>query len=216
MSSRIIAQADEKWSAATDLEGARARDRFMAENAAWLLEQAGPGAKMVLWAHNGHIGGAPWGWPPVVVPRMGTHLKERYGEALILCGFAFYAGGCVAYAPGGVALQVHQVPPPPADSYEAAFRQAGLPHLFLDLRGLRSEAPATAWLAGPRGLRYIGAGYDAAQPDAYVVPVSLPRQFDLVLYVEGTTPSHPLFPFGPPADTAAVMTSSAVTTGLAG
>jgi erythromycin esterase len=29
-----------------------ARDRYMAENAGWLLDQAGPGAKIVLWAHN--------------------------------------------------------------------------------------------------------------------------------------------------------------------
>ncbi len=32
------------------------RDRYMAENAAWLLEQGGAGAKIVLWAHNAHVG----------------------------------------------------------------------------------------------------------------------------------------------------------------
>jgi erythromycin esterase len=33
-----------------------ARDRYMAENTGWLLDQAGPDAKIVLWAHNYHVG----------------------------------------------------------------------------------------------------------------------------------------------------------------
>src|SRR5436190_23875503 len=50
-SARIVLQAESVF--ASDDYGSR--DLYMAENTSWLLEQAGPEAKIVLWAHNGHV-----------------------------------------------------------------------------------------------------------------------------------------------------------------
>jgi len=36
------------------------RDRYMAENVTWLLSRAGTNAKMILWAHNQHVGTTPY------------------------------------------------------------------------------------------------------------------------------------------------------------
>ncbi|HEX5505679.1 MAG TPA: erythromycin esterase family protein [Thermomicrobiales bacterium] len=140
------------------------------------------------------------GWPP----------PPGYHEALLLRGFDFYAGSFYAVGGTGEAPRVYQASPAPPDSYEAAFRQADLPRMILDLRDAPPDTPGTAWLPGPRRFRQIGAGYDPAHPDDYFIRVSLPREFDVVVSFQDTSPSHPLFPFGPPADSAGAPTGCAV------
>jgi erythromycin esterase-like protein len=51
-----------------------ARDKFMADNVIWIKENYGsPDAKLMLWAHNGHIAHASL----AKARRMGYYLKER-------------------------------------------------------------------------------------------------------------------------------------------
>ena len=50
---RIAAQAAQTKSCAG---GGLYRDQCMAENVAWILDHAPPGSRIVLWAHNGHVG----------------------------------------------------------------------------------------------------------------------------------------------------------------
>ena len=65
--------------------GTAQRDQYMAENAAWLLDQAGPEARMVLWAHNLHVQRGSLGGQLA----MGAHLHSRYGAGMVVVGFAF-------------------------------------------------------------------------------------------------------------------------------
>jgi len=63
------------------------RDRSMADNVKWILDH-NPDAKIVLWAHNGHVSTADIvGYKP-----MGTELREMFGEKMIVFGFAFNQG----------------------------------------------------------------------------------------------------------------------------
>ncbi len=50
-----------------------ARDQAMADNVRWLLEEKFPGQKIVLWAHDGHVGAVPY----FGFKTMGTHLREN-------------------------------------------------------------------------------------------------------------------------------------------
>lgn len=163
------------------------RDRSMAENVAWLLEQAGPDAKIVLWAHNGHVAVAQ------SYRSMGSYLRERYGKEMVVFGFTFYSGACnaVTQRPGGESgkLTTHQVPPPPPATYESYFHSAGIPRFFLDLRNVRSGAPATDWLQGPRYLRHISAVYNDCYPENSFWETQLPEVFDVIIYFESTSPS---------------------------
>ena len=76
----------------------RVRDRSMADNIRWILEHEGPGTKMVVWAHNGHVAtsaayGMEW---------MGYHLRKQYGSDMVVFGFAFNQGSFQAIeSPGG-------------------------------------------------------------------------------------------------------------------
>lgn len=171
-----------------------ARDRYMAENVTWLLGRAGSDAKMILWAHNEHVGTLPYGDTTVAgmgIKSMGMWLRERYGVTMRVVGQTFYVGACNAVE--GTVTEV-AVPPPPPDSYEKAFHETGLSRLIVDLRGMQPGTIATDWLAGPHRLRLIGASYDEAAADKYFSSVPLPQKFDALISFENGTATQ-LLPF---------------------
>jgi len=160
------------------------RDAFMAENALWLLEQAGPAARIVLWAHNGHVQRAPDGFDS-----MGAYLDRQLGTQMVVFGFAFGQGTCTAVGTAG-GLGPQTVPPPIADSYEATFDSAALPRFLLDTRGLSRGAPGPDWLLDAHLHRSIGALYDSSRPTQYFQRVRLSRLYDVVVYFQDTGASR--------------------------
>jgi erythromycin esterase len=190
---RIVLQAE-------DSSGDQAyalRDRYMAENVTWLLDQAGPEAKIVLWAHNGHVGTSP--------KAMGMHLRERYGDEMVIFGFSFYSGGFNAIrmndGSGPQGMTEFQIALPPEGSYEHYFHSTGWPRFFLDLRDIQAGSPATDWLLAPHPFRSIGAVYDQSAPRNFFQTASLPRTFDVLIYLQDTTPSVLLGRQAYPAET---------------
>jgi erythromycin esterase len=193
-SARVVLQYE-------DMESVRtpgARDLYMAENTIWLLDQAGPDGKIVLWAHNGHVADNPtYG----AAASMGHHLRSEYGDDMVIVGFDFYQGEfrAVTGLPGGSygSLQVHSVGVPPRFSYEYYFHSAGFERLMLDLRGVAMGTTATSWLAGPRKMRSIGSVFTPSNPAIYLYDVSLPSRYDLVIYFDDTRAAIGL-PYQPP------------------
>src|SRR4029077_19419670 len=59
------------------------RDAAMADNVEWILQQ-NPGAKIVLWAHNGHVKKQPLA--------MGHYLDKKFGAAHLAVAFATAKG----------------------------------------------------------------------------------------------------------------------------
>jgi erythromycin esterase len=183
------------------LEAVTMRDLFMAENAAWL--ERSTGQKVVLWAHNGHVTINPqmhFGWKP-----MGAYLRERYASGYRTWGFAFFEGNfyaqlldasdptrTIAAAMLGLAANpsIQRVPNPPQDSFEYYFRKAGLPAFMLDLR---QELPV--WLSQKRRLQIVGQNlppFRVPEPDWYSFDAVLKAEFDLLIYIDKTSPSTPL------------------------
>lgn len=123
-------------------EGGNLRDASMAENVVWLLEQAGPEARAIIWAHNGHVQANPlpiqfYGeetprpvhgvWVP-----MGAHLRERYGDSMVVVGFTFLHGDFnasgIASATGSTTpFGPREVMPPVPGSCEPYLAMPGLP-----------------------------------------------------------------------------------------
>ncbi|MGI8688292.1 MAG: erythromycin esterase family protein [Thermomicrobiales bacterium] len=183
---RIVMQAEDNAAATNPA----ARDRYMAENAAWLLEQAGPGVKAVLWAHNGHVSTGT----ASEFRSMGSYLRERYGSDMRIFGFEFGAGLFNAYGQDTTNRRYYPLGPkkasvPPPDSYEAAWQRAGEPRLVIDLRQSEGDSPTEVWVRGPHPYRSIGAVYEDAKPERFFGAVSLPDWFDAVIYFAQTTPS---------------------------
>jgi erythromycin esterase len=193
-SARLVLQGEAFYSFPVDPDGLaqriELRDRFMAENVAWIVDHAGPDAKIVLWAHNAHVRSAGVDATGadgelVTLKTMGTYLRERYGRALVTVGFGFYEGSFNAVGSSGI-LGPHEVQVPERDSYEAFFRTTGLPRLIIDLRNLPSAAAARNWLMGPHPFFNVGGQY--TEPYTIDYP-RLPQTYDVLIYFQQTSPS---------------------------
>jgi len=167
---------------------ADARDRAMADNVGWLLEQTR--AKIIVWAHDGHIANSLYD----SATNMGSHLRKRYQQAYVNLGFLFHQGSFQAMdgTGGAVGLVEHTVGPAPDGYASVAFARAGKPLLVLDLRALPRRGPVHDWFAAPHILREIGASFSGDQTSSSVHV--LPRLFDAVIYVGKTTRARPLPP----------------------
>jgi erythromycin esterase-like protein len=155
--------------------GQVSRDRSMADNVKWILEQ-NPGAKIVLWAHNGHV--ATKGFSNET---MGAVLRRMYGSEMVVFGFSFNQGSFQAIPRGGGALKNFTVPPAPSGSLDATLAAARLPLFALDFRA------APEWFRQARGSRQIGAIYPEGEPYALIGDIVAPEAYDAVLFVEATT-----------------------------
>lgn len=189
-SARIVVQWEDVFHLTSSAEINATRDRYMAENVGWLIGQRPTGTRMMLWAHNLHVSRSP-NW-------MGSHLAATFGADYVNAGFAFGTGTFNAYsvaADGTSAglLGPQTAPPVAAGSVEAYAMATGLPEFLLDARQIPGASAAAA-LAGPIGLREIGAGFYVGSNASYVTPTYLPGDFDLLIYLHTSTPSQ-LLPF---------------------
>ncbi|HEY6373721.1 MAG TPA: erythromycin esterase family protein [Candidatus Sulfotelmatobacter sp.] len=163
--------------------GEKSRDQSMAENVEWIADE-NPGAKIVLWAHNGHIAYTAQYGP------MGGYLHKKFGNQLVNFGFSFNEGSFRAVETGK-SLHDFRVGPAPEGSLDHELASAGLPLFALDLRQLPQKGPVAHWFAQPRDARSIGAVYGAGQPESWsVASLRWPQAFDVILFVNDTTASH--------------------------
>lgn len=156
------------------------RDRAMAENVRWILDQEPPGTKMMLWAHNGHIATAAPVDAAADLP-MGGHLRQFFGNELVSCGFVFAQGSFRAVEMASGQIRNFTVSAPPPGSLDATLAALSIPLFAVDLR----HAPE--WFAAPHYSRQIGGGYSEATPGVWMHRVSAARDFDLLIFVDKTT-----------------------------
>jgi len=190
---QILAQNIELQSGAPNSHLA-VRDRSMAENIRWILDHEGPDAKLVAWAHNGHVATRnPW---------MGSHLRRMFGSEMVVFGFAFNQGGFQAVEmpfPSATGLRSFNVDPAPDGSLDATLASAGLSIAAIDLRKAPKEGEAAKWFSEPRATRSIGAGYGERFAANFLDKQVTPQIYDAILFVEKTTAARPLAKSDSPA-----------------
>jgi len=163
------------------------RDASMAENVTWIRDRAGPNAKIVLWAHNGHIN--------AVSNLMGGYLRTTYGNDYLTLGFAFGRGTFSAVGQSGntfLSLGTFTSNSFPKSSIEAVFNATDKPRLLLDARQIANGGTAAAQLAAPIRMRSIGCCFDPTRESAYFYSARLPADFDLLVYIASGSASQRL------------------------
>jgi erythromycin esterase len=164
------------------------RDSAMAENIRWILDREGPDAKMVVWAHNGHVATqTPW-------MGMGVHLRRALGPDMVVFGFAFNQGSFQAIElplPSKRGLRSFTVEPAPDGSFDATLAAAGLRLAVIDLHALPPSGPVAEWFAISHATRSIGAVYGEESPADFLFPQTLPDRYDGLLFIESTTAARP-------------------------
>jgi erythromycin esterase len=178
---RIVSQ----YMAVYGPDGASVRDRAMAENIQWILQQEGPDAKMVVWAHNGHVSMAE---PGMAANGMGHYLRAALGGDMVVFGFSFDHGSFQAGSGViGGGLRSFEVGPAPVGSLDQTLAQAGLKIAAIDLRRLPAMGPVEEWFSRRHGTRSIGAVFTDSLAGQYIVRIAAPRNFDAILFVDSTT-----------------------------
>ena len=174
------------------------RDQNMFDTLLAILNHRGAASKVVIWAHNSHIGDAR-------ATEMRTHgrfnlgqrVRETFGDSAYLIGFGTDHGTVAAASQWGAAMQVMQIPPSHADSYEGLFHQVKADNFLLPLRKSITANPVYELtrkkLQAERLQRAIGTMYDPADElNKHYSRVSLPRQFDEYIWFDETQAVKPL------------------------
>jgi len=184
------------------------RDMHMAETLDSLLEhfaRQGPEAKIVLWAHNSHLGdaratqmGRSGEW------NVGQLVRQKHGRDCVLIGFTTYTGTVTAASNWGGPAERKRVRPAMPSSYESLFHDAGIPAFLLTL------PPATHVAKGlrePMLERAIGVIYlPESELASHYFHARLSDQFDAVIHFDQTRAVEPLertgeWEVGEPAET---------------
>lgn len=167
------------------------RDSHMAETLDALMHHIGAKAKVVVWAHNSHLGDAratEMGQRGEL--NLGQLVRQKYGKEATLVGFTTYAGTVTAASGWDAPAERKFVRPALPRSYESLFHQAGIPNFLLHF-GKRDEV--TVKLREPHLERAIGVIYlPQSERASHYFHAQLPDQFDVVLHYDETRAVEPL------------------------
>ncbi|MFN8050161.1 MAG: erythromycin esterase family protein [Acidimicrobiales bacterium] len=184
------------------------RDQHMFETLQTVRAARGPGAKVVVWEHNSHVGDAS----ATEMGARGEHnvgmlCRRAFGDDAFLVGFGTHQGTVAAATDWGGPMEIKSVRPSLPGSYERLCHDSSVPAFALHLREPR-RPEIREELATPMLERAIGVIYrPETERQSHYFLSSLPEQFDEYIWIDETTAVHALpalpepgeadlFPFG--------------------
>jgi erythromycin esterase-like protein len=168
------------------------RDEHMTETLNALVNHFDSGrTKIVVWAHNSHLGDAratamsdrgEW--------NVGQLARERFGNRVFSIGFSTFSGSVTAARDWGDPAERRRVRPGLRGSYEELFHRSEVPRFWLDLR---EQNAATTMLRQRRIERAIGVIYrPETERWSHYFETCLPEQFDAIIHLDETRALEPL------------------------
>jgi erythromycin esterase len=173
------------WQYAVNHFSSPSRDESMAENVKWILNE-NPSAKIVLWAHNGHIRKDNDGFE---YKSMGEYLDKLYGKQMIVIGFATAEGTYTAVQRDGkkyTGLDSANNLLTKENSYESVFSTSDAANFLLDLRNISKEQEGSGWIFEKKFFRSIGA---RAMDKFQFAQINLTTHFDIIIFIRKTSAS---------------------------
>ena len=166
------------------------RDRHMAETLGRLLHHLGPDSKLVIWAHNSHLGDArATAMGEMGELNLGQLVRQRYGDQAFLLGFTTYSGEVTAASDWDQPAERKIVRRALPTSVEALFHSTGLGDFMLPLR---DEGVCEA-LAHPLLERAIGVIYrPQSERVSHYFEARVAEQFDAIIHIDRTRALIPL------------------------
>ena len=163
------------------------RERHMADTLDELvahLERGGETAKVVVWAHNSHVGDArATETDHVGELNLGQLLRERHGADVLLVGLTTFAGTVLAASDWGEPAERMGLLPALPGSWEELLHERGAARLLI----------ASDELDGERLQRAVGVIY---RPEleliSHYLRARIAGQFDAVIHIDDTQALTPL------------------------
>jgi len=172
------------------------RHEANAAHVLYVLDELGPGAKLLVWGGDVERGRLSDG----KIVQTGVPLGEKLGDKYRAAAFAIGGGTIRARVPstgrggggggGEPGFSNTRVAVPGPESYEDVLMRANNPIFWLDMRGLPSDSAGT-WLRGPRQMRLISDLYSPLVPTAFETSVEFPKNYDAIVFARTVTPAHP-------------------------
>ncbi len=156
----------------------------------FLREQHGRDPKVVVWAHNSHVGDAratDMGRRGEL--NIGQLVREHFRHEAFSTGFSTYTGTVTAATDWDAPMQRRHVRPGLPGSYEGLFHEARIPRFYLNLH----QDETYDALKEPRLERAIGVIYrPETERMSHYFGARLSDQFDAMLYFDITRALEPL------------------------
>jgi erythromycin esterase-like protein len=192
---RVARDAEEYYRTMLDrrISSWNVRDRHMFETLQHLathLARHRDGTKIVVWAHNSHVGNAA----ATEMSRRGEFnigqlARRYYGKQGALIGFTTYTGTVSAASDWDAPVERKVVRPALAGSYEELFHRTGVPRFTLML----DDPAVRAACGGPLLERAIGVIYrPETERQSHYFESVLADQFDVVVHIDRTRAVEPL------------------------
>ncbi|KAE8441327.1 hypothetical protein EG329_005522 [Mollisiaceae sp. DMI_Dod_QoI] len=188
---RVIADGEAYYKAMyySSAESWNLRDTHMFATLRRILDHKGSNAKVVIWAHNSHLGDAratSMGWHRGEI-NLGQLCREGYGDQVVSLGCGTHTGTVAAADEWDADMQVMNVNHSLPDSVENLAHETGIPSFLLDLRKGHCDEDLRIELMKKRLERFIGVIY---RPDterqSHYSHVVLPEQFDGYIWFDET------------------------------
>jgi erythromycin esterase len=183
------------------------RDRHMSDTIDHLLDFYGNNSKIIVWAHNTHIGDArATDMTEDGMFNIGELARAEHAEkGVVLVGFGSYKGSVVGGRSWGAPMLKMRMPEAAPASLEYFLHEAGREDKLL----FSDDFMMPLFMDNPIGHRAVGVVYNPAYERlGNYVPTILPLRYDAFIYLDETTALHPLhfqpdgnqmpetFPFG--------------------
>jgi erythromycin esterase-like protein len=193
---RLVRDAEEYYRTmfAGRVESWNLRDRHMMatlHNLIDFFERTRPKPRVVVWAHNSHLGDArATEMTESGELNVGQLVREAFGSDAVLVGFTTFTGTVTAATEWDGPAKRRYVRPALPGSWEKLFHDAGIPRFLLPLRA--ADALASA-LSKPRLERAIGVLYvPESERQSHYFHARVSEQFDYVLHFDETCAVEPL------------------------
>lgn len=168
------------------------RDRHMADTLERLLNFHGENSKVIVWAHNTHVGDAT---ATDMVDEGMFNIGElarlqHHDKGVVLVGFGSYKGSVMAGRSWGAPMQTMQMPEAAKGSWEYYLHSAGKENKLLIMDDFTGN---DMLMEKHIGHRAIGVVYNP-QYEQYgnYVPTILPLRYDAFIYLDETRALFPL------------------------
>jgi erythromycin esterase len=153
------------------------RDRHMAENVEWILNN-NPNEKIVLWAHSGHIMKNDH--------FLGGCLSEKYGKDYYNIGFSSNSGTFTAVNTNFITSPNNTLNISKPGSFEYNFHKVGIQIFYLDFNKVSNSEKNSLWLKKSMDFRGIGSNVT----DMQFFPTPLTELFNAIIYIDSTHSSN--------------------------
>lgn len=167
------------------------RSEHMANTLQRLLEHHGPDSKVIIWAHNRHVGDARYShMESHRLQSLGELLRKQWGaEHVFIAGFGSYKGAVIAAEDWGAPMQKMELPEAMPGSWEELLHQLGPGNKLVLFSSLRNDKDFNQ----PLLHRSVGVVYQPQKERHYNYEPSLVHQrYDAFLFIAQGQALQPL------------------------